>query len=169
MSKFQCHSCGQWHDGIPRSYASEAPARLYSIPAAEREARVDIVSDQCVLDRSEFFVLANIEIPILGSAEHFAWSVWVSLSEADFLRASELWTTAGRESEPPYVGSVGSALPCYPDTLNLRAQVVTRPVGEKFVLRLEPSEHPLALEQRRGVSWARVQEIAEQVHHGAAV
>lgn len=168
MPKFRCGSCGEWHDGIPMSYASEAPARFYEIPAVEEEARVDRTSDQFVLDGSEFFVLARIQIPIVDSTDQFTWSVWVCLTGKDFLRASEVWTTLGRESEPPYSGSVGSVLPYYPNTLGLKGQLFTRPVGERFVLLLEPSEHPLALEQRSGIVMARIQDFAERTLHDAA-
>jgi hypothetical protein len=32
-------------------------------------------------------------------------------------------------------------------------------------IELEPTDHPLAIEQRTGISWERVREIAELVLH----
>jgi hypothetical protein len=78
----------------------------------------------------------------------------------------QLWETEGRESEPHYFGWVSTTLPCYLDTLNLKAMVHTRPVGQRPYIELEPTDHPLAMEQRNGIDLARVQEIAELLMHG---
>ena len=60
---------------------------------------------------------------------------------------------------------LSTSLPCYPDTLNLKAQVQTRPLGMRPYVELEPTDHPLAMEQRTGISIERVREIAECVLH----
>jgi hypothetical protein len=91
--------------------------------------------------------------------------VWVSLSEANFERMSELWETLGRENEPAYFSWLSTSVPCYPDTLNLKAHVHNRPLGERPLVELEPTEHPLAVEQRDGITMARVKEIVECVMH----
>jgi hypothetical protein len=57
-------------------------------------------------------------------------------------------------------------LPGYPDTVNLKTMVHSREVGRRPFIELEPTDHPLAVEQRQGITWARVQEIAELVLHG---
>jgi len=125
-------------------------------------------SDQCVIDDEHFFVLGRLEIPVLDADEDlFSWNVWVSLSEKNFGRMSELWETEGRENEPPYFGWLSTALPCYPETtLHLKTNVHTRPIGERPFIELEPTEHPLAIEQRNGITLKRVQEIAECALHG---
>jgi hypothetical protein len=43
--------------------------------------------------------------------------------------------------------------------------VHTRAVGVRPYIQLEPTDHPLAVEQRTGITLARVQEIAEMVLH----
>ena len=60
----------------------------------------------------------------------------------------------------------GSSVPCYPETLQVKAMVHTRRVGLRPLVELEPTDHPLAVEQRDGITWRRVQEIAEAVLHG---
>ena len=87
------------------------------------------------------------------------------MSEKNFDRAHKLWKTAGRESEPPYFGWLSTALPGYPETLLLKTSVHTRAVGRRPFVELEPTDHPLAVEQRTGITWDRVQEIAELVLH----
>ena len=51
-------------------------------------------------------------------------------------------------------------------TTSLNAWVHTQPVGERPLIELEPTAHPLAVEQRTGITLARVQELAERVLHG---
>ena len=65
-------------------------------------------------------------------------------------------------------GCLTTELPIYPvSTLSLKTNVRTRPVGERPLIELEPTDHPLAVEQREGITLARVIEIAERVLHDA--
>jgi hypothetical protein len=74
--------------------------------------------------------------------------------------------TPGRESEEPYFGWLSSDIPSYePTTLELKTHVHTQPVGQRPVVELEPTDHPLAVEQRTGITVARVQRIAELMLH----
>jgi hypothetical protein len=119
-----------------------------------------------MIDEKHWFIVGNLEIPILGSEERFSWDVWVSLSEQNMKRAAQLWETPGRESEPAYFGWLSTLLPGYPETLHLKTMVHTRAVGRRPLVELEPTDHPLAVEQRQGITWERVQEISELVLHG---
>jgi hypothetical protein len=78
---------------------------------------------------------------------------------------AELWSTPGREGEPPYVGWLQTELPDYPPTVGLKVRVQTRPVGERPTVEVEPSAHPLVREQREGITSQRVREIAERLLH----
>jgi hypothetical protein len=162
---YHCRVCGKFHEGVPLSYGAAAPAFYYDVPEAERNERALLSSDMCAIDGEHFFIVGNIDIPVIGHDEPFSWTVWVSLSKANFTRAYQLWTTPGRESEPPYFGWLSTSLPGYPETLSLKTNVHTRAVGERPFIELEPTDHPLAVEQRTGITWDRVQEIAEQVLH----
>lgn len=147
-------------------FGAAAPALWLSLPEAERSARGELTSDQCVLDGKHFFVLGRILLPVIDGPGPFIWLAWVSLSEKNFIRASELWHNEDRESEPPYFGWLQSALPYEPTTLSLKTTLQTMPVGERPTITLESSDHPLSLEQRRGITMARVQQIAETALHG---
>ncbi len=167
MQGYNCSTCGEFHSGLPFSYGSSAPAPYFDIPEAEREDRVLLSSDQCIIDDEHFFVLGRLEITVVDSEEDvFSWNVWVSLSEENFERMSELWEVEGREKEPPYFGWLSTTLPCYDaDTFLLKTNVHTRPLGERPYVELEPTDHPLAVEQRNGITLKRVQEIAKGVLH----
>lgn len=72
----------------------------------------------------------------------------------------------GRESEQPYFGWLSTELGLYsPRTTNLRTNAHTRPIGRRPSIELEHTNHPLAVEQRTGITRDRVREIAEAVLH----
>lgn len=147
-------------------FGPQAPLLYYNLPERERASRAELTSDQCIIDGQHYFILGRILIPVIDGPDSFVWLAWVSLSEKSFLRCSELWESKGRESEPPYFGWLQSDLPYPVPTLNLRTSVQTMPVGERPLITVEHSEHPLSLDQRNGITIARVQEIAEELLHG---
>ena len=167
MGGYQCARCGEWHDELPFAYGSHAPDSYKQIPSDERDRRALLNADQCIVDNEFFFVRANIELPVLDAADNFQWGVWVSLSEDSFERMSKLWESPGRESEPPYFGWLSTTLrpSVYPATLNLKTHVHTQPLGVRPLIELEHTDHPLAVEQRTGITLARVREFAEKLLH----
>ncbi|HZG42899.1 MAG TPA: DUF2199 domain-containing protein [Longimicrobium sp.] len=54
----------------------------------------------------------------------------------------------------------------YPDTLLLKTYVHLQPVPVRPLVELEPTDHPLAVDQREGVTQERAREIVEAVLHG---
>lgn len=160
-------SCGERHGELPLSFHAEAPA--YWTPELDGRPGCELTSDQCVINGQHFFVRGLIEIPVLDTGEVFSWGVWVSLSEATFLHASTRWYEDGRENDEAYFGWLSTELSCYPaTTLNLKTNLHTRPIGLRGFVELEPTDHPLAVEQRDGITTARVQQIAEQLLHSDA-
>jgi hypothetical protein len=163
---FYCSSCGEWHDELPLNYGADVPDIFYDIPEEERDKRIEANDDFCIVDNQYYFVRGNIEIPIQGADQIFSWGVWVSLSEKNFNRTTSLLDTEGRESEPPYFGWLSTSLPYPESTLNLKTLVHTQPVGIRPFIELEPTSHPLSVEQRQGITLQRVQEFAEHMLHG---
>jgi hypothetical protein len=161
---FLCSSCHQRHDGLPLGYATRAPAYW----SADLENGV-LGDEHCVIDGELFFVRARLIIPVVDSDQEFEWGVWVSLGEESFARFTELATDPERVNEPPYFGRLATELPSYqPETLKLKVLLHSGPVGVRPVVELEPTDHPLAVEQRTGITFARVQEIAERFLHPGA-
>ncbi|MER5934214.1 DUF2199 domain-containing protein [Streptomyces sp. NPDC002054] len=149
------------------NYTAHAPAVWDSAFADADDCLLS--SDQCVIRAQHYFVKGLIEIPIIGSDQMFSWGVWVSLSRENFSRAADLWDRPGRESEKPYFGWLTTDLPVYSTTtLNLKTHVHTRPAGERPYVELEPTDHPLAVEQRTGIPLDRVREIAAAVLHSGS-
>ena len=156
---YTCRSCGQRHDEEANCFVIDLPLYAAQVPEGERARRVDATSDQCVVDERHFFVLGNLDVRVPGSELFIRWSVWTSLSEANFLRASELWHAAGRESEPPFFGWLSNQIPGYPNTVNIKTMVHTQPVGTRPQIRCIEDGHPLAVDQEAGVTVERLQEL----------
>lgn len=149
------------------SYGAPAPAAWKSRYNLRRDS--ELTPDQCVIKDSHFFVHGLIEIPVHDSpdGEPFSWGVWVSLSEANFGRMHDLWESPEREQELPYFGWLSTELSLYPEsTINLKTNVHTRAVGLRPLVELEPTDHPLAVEQREGITMARVREFASLLLRG---
>ncbi|WP_269317979.1 DUF2199 domain-containing protein [Exiguobacterium sp. KJ 601] len=56
-------------------------------------------------------------------------------------------------------GWLSTELPIYPDTINLKTNVHMRAVGIRPLIELLPTNHPLAMEQRNGITRLRVDDI----------
>ena len=120
----------------------------------------------CTYRKRDFAIHGCLDIPIVDTDDVFTWGVWVSLSRENAKRAIDVWFTDGRESEEAYFGWVLTALPYEPSTVLLKANIHTRPIGERPFIELESTDHPLAVEQREGVTRNRAIEIATAVLHG---
>jgi hypothetical protein len=163
---FTCHVCGQHHDELPMDFAAEAPAAYCSVPVEERDRRCTLTSDLCVIDGREFFIRGCLEVPVVDGSRPFVWGVWTSLSERSFKRVWDIWDLPGQEAEPPFFGWLCTSLPLYPNTLLLKTHVHTQSIGRRPLVELEPTDHPLAVEQRCGITMDRVRQIVGQLMHG---
>jgi hypothetical protein len=163
---FVCSCCGTRH-GMPYAFAFDKPLpwseSLLSDPTSS------ITPDLCVIEGRDFFVRGVVRIPILDGPEpSFEWGVWASLSENSYRRTVELEHSPLGQEEPPYFGWLCNELaPFYPSTLGLKTHVHTQAIGLRPLIEVEPTDHPLAVEQREGVSFERVREIAQQILHPA--
>jgi hypothetical protein len=135
------------------------------IPEAELESRVDVNADQCVVDEEHFFVRGHIEIPIHDFHEPLSFSVWSSLSESSFLQMCERWEDEDRDTDPSYFGWLSSPIWIYPSTINLKLSVQSRKPGLTPLFTVEPTDHPLALDQHHGISISRWHELAHKLLH----
>lgn len=66
----------------------------------------------------------------------------------------------------PFFGWLNTALSPYPDTASLKTQVHLRDGFIRPFIELEPTDHPLAVEQREGITVERVAELYALVVHG---
>jgi hypothetical protein len=162
--RFECATCGSVHEGVP-SFGWGYPVQYLAVPEAERSARVRLSDDVCLIDDEWFFVRGCLEIPVQGHAEPLTYGVWLSLSRASFSAYSGMVENVDRASDARFFGWLCTAIPGYPDTQLLKTTVHVRGWPARPLVELEPTDHPLAIEQRQGVPPWRLQQIVERVMH----
>jgi len=165
--RFICSRCGEAHEGVP-GFGWDYPISYVAIPERERSERCSLTPDTCVIDGHNFFVRGCLEIPVLGGSDPFVWGVWVSLSDRSFSEFEAAFSLPARAHIGPFFGWLESHIHPYPETINLKTRVHLRNDGVRPQIELEPTEHPLALEQRHGISTERVRELFELMTHPPA-
>ena len=161
---YTCSCCGKYHEELPTSYGNPAPIYYYEAGPEEQDERFELDDDLCVMDNEHFFIRGCIEIPVIDGEGPFIWDVWVSLSEANFNKTNDYWDVEGREDKlEPMFGWLSTDIPYYPETINLKTNVHTRSLGIRPYIELEPTNHPLAIEQRKGITMERIKKIAEDL------
>ena len=163
--EFFCSGCGQIHQGMP-AFGAAAPLSYYAVPENEREARCQLDSDACTIDGEHYFIRGCLEIPVHGEAEPLSWGVWVSLSEQSFQQWRACFASEKRSHVGPFFGWLNAAIAPYPDTVNLKTMVHLRDGFVRPFIELEPTGHPLAVEQREDISTARIAQLYASVVHG---
>ncbi len=78
---------------------------------------------------------------------------------------SDHWKGPSRTSLGPYFGWLCTKIPEYPDTVFLKTMVHQRAVGQRPVVELDETDHPLSVDQRNGIDPGRMQEIIRKVLH----
>jgi hypothetical protein len=151
MATYKCGSCGERHEGLPMAWRLERP----DLDPGAHQFEFSRDGELCTVG-SHHFILANIELPHRGH-EVFIWTCWVSLSDASFKRIDQRWEALEREKDESAIGWLSNILPTYePTTWALKARVHQRSVGERPWVELEPTDHPLSIEQRNGIDDARI-------------
>lgn len=164
--EFKCNFCEEIHTGIP-TFGTNFPITVAQIPEEERESRVKLGSDDCVIDEEQFYIRGCVEILVHGYDDPFVLDSWVSLSRENYLIWVEYFEKEKRSHIGPFFGWFCNDFIQYEQSyVNLKTQVHIRDNGIRPYIELEPSDHSLALEQRQGISKARLIEIYESVMHG---
>jgi len=164
--EFKCVGCGEIHRDMP-AFGADKPLSYFAVPKEERDQRCVTSSDDCIIDAKQYFVRGCLEIPVRGAEQAFEWGVWVSLSEASFRQWRDCFGQSKRSHIGPFFGWLNSWLKPYPDTVNLKTMAHLRDNGIRPRIELEPTEHPLAMEQRNGISQERLAEIYALMMHEA--
>ena len=158
-----CATCGQPHGELPFGYGARAPLAAGEIPAAERDERLELGDDQCVIDDARFFLRGRLEIAVTDAPQHtFIWGVWVEVTELQFDRAAALWETEDSK-QPPMPGTLSTAVPSFEGTAGLAAQLHFHAAGQVPRVVLTTADHPLVAEQQQGISLERVKAIRDSV------
>ncbi len=160
--RFTCGQCEEVHEGVP-GFSWDHPIDYLMIPEEQRARRCHLTPDWCTIDEQSFFVRGCLEIPVHDESDPFIWGVWVSLSRESFEAFRNVFPEAKRSHIGPFFGWLRAHIRSYPETLNLKTRVRLRDEGTRPFIELEPTDHVLAVEQRKGIDRARVIELFEQM------
>lgn len=156
---YKCATCGELHEDLP-DIGMDKPDHWWDVPEGERDRRIDLTSDTCIIDDEDFFIRGVIEIPIHDYLENFGFGVWVSQKRENFLTYVDNFDS---DEIGPFFGWLCTRITFYEqDTLLLKTTAHFRGEGLRPSIVLEPSDHALAVDQRDGITLAKAWEIA---HH----
>jgi hypothetical protein len=166
-----CSTCGERHEGLfdlACSKPEQWPETEQKKPNSEAHHSQHFLSeDFCILEGEHFFVRCVLDVPLIGSGgRSFGYGVWSTLSRKNFLLYRETFDSGEQGDLGPWFGWFSNRLKGYPDTLNLKCQVHPRAGRQRPWVELEATDHPLALEQRNGISFDRFVEILALHGHG---
>lgn len=162
--RFRCATCGDWHEG-PIDLGFEAPYYWYTVPEHERNTRAELTDDWCSIDGTDFFVRGVLLVPIVNTDEWFGFGLWMSVSETNHRRYIETFDSNDQSRLGAFVGWMSSQITGYPDMLRLKVRAELQDGRQRPHLILEPTGHPLAIEQREGITSKRVGEILSPYMH----
>ena len=164
---FMCSACGKEHTEPPH-IAHHAPDPYVQASPEIRARDFTLTSDTCVMKEGTdtyFFIRCALLVPIVGIDEPFGWGIWVSLSETNYSRYISL-PDEDLQHEVPYFGWLMNSLPRYPETYGVKTEVYPQSGNKRPLIELEPGDHPLAIEQRDGISLKRAIELVTPYLHG---
>jgi hypothetical protein len=122
--------------------------------------------DFCVVEGHHFFVRGVLQIPILGSDGYrFGIGAWSTLSRDNFTRYIDTFDSGEQGGLGPWSGWFSNRIKGYPDTINLKCLVHPMSGRQRPLIELVQDGHPLALDQRRGVTFDRLLDLLAAFGH----
>lgn len=165
--RFSCVTCGAEHDIDEISFGANAPIQ-WDLLSDDEHSRSVLSGEQCEINSREgpsFYICACLDIPIRGTDRKFTWGVWCSLSEQSYKEISKHWDDPARSSIGPHFGWLCTMIPGYTDTAFLKTMIHQRDVGVRPFVELEPTNHPLAIDQRDGIEEHRLRDLVIGLLH----
>jgi hypothetical protein len=170
MARIRCKHCGKEHEEIDTQIGFGKPDAYFKVPETERDQRTIVNSDICDIDRSRFFARGVLQIPV-HEHEHFGWGIWVEMRAADFDRYMSLYESPDQANEPPLRGHIATSIPAYrEDSLGIPVSVqLTGPTTRPILFVNEGVDHPIADEQRNGISMDRLNDYFSSIRRQSSV
>jgi hypothetical protein len=152
---YRCSVCGKEHDDLP-DIGADKPDQWFGIPEKERKRRVKLTADTCVIDNQDYFIRGVVEIPIREQEEPFGFGVWVSQKRENF---EKYLANFDSDKIGPFFGWLCTRIAYYPvDSRMLKTMAHFRAGNLRPWIELEPTDHPLAVDQREGITLAKAWE-----------
>lgn len=146
---YQCKTCGEIHEKLP-ALGFGQPDYAGLVPAKQRQERVKLDDDFCVVDDEFFFIHVSLSIPIRDHEQNLNLGVWASQTKENILTCVQNFASA---EIGPYFGWLANDFKFGGEsTLNLETMVHFQGGGFRPFIKLGESEHPLSIAQRDGMS-----------------
>jgi len=153
---YRCTTCGELHEDLP-DIGMDYPDHYWDVPEEERDHRIELTSDTCIIDDKDFFIRGVIEILIHDYPERFGFGVWVSLKRENFYTYLENFDSS---EIGPFFGWLCTSISYYSEeTLLLKTMAHFRGETLRPSIEVELTEHPLAEDQHNGISLEKAWEI----------
>lgn len=165
---FVCSVCGEEHDGLP-ALTFKSPDYWRALDEESRAAgRCD--ADFCVTRTPEenFFIRCVLVLPINDGPERtLEFGVWSTLSRENFMRYGETFSDSDQSKLGPMFGWFSNEMRGdFSGSFNLKCRVHPQDNRQRPMVELEPTDHPLAVAQREGITFEYAQRLMHK--HGAA-
>lgn len=152
---YRCATCNEIHDDLP-DMGSDRPAYWGAVPEDKRSELITLTEDTCIIE-NDYFIRGIIEIPILDYPKRFGFGVWVTQKKENFDTYIDNFDS---DKIGPFFGWLSTHLDFYDeDTINLKTMAHFRGNGLRPTIEIEPSNHPLSLDQKNGISLEKAWEI----------
>ena len=158
-----CACCGKEYKTLSFAYALDQPDAWHGVPEEERRHRATLGTDTSTVDGKQFFIRGRVLLPVEGYDDPFIWGCWASVSKETFEAYGKFWDVPNRADMPPFEGMLASDIPIYPATAGLSCRIQMRDTRKRPSFILESTDHPLAVEQRNGITLDRVKDIASKI------
>jgi len=143
---------------LPTDSAFQLPDVVWAMPPDERAVRAKWTSDPCQLGES-YFIRCFLEIPFTDQPGHYGWGVWAQVEWPVFKKYLDLYSKDGT-NEPMVSGALANEIPTYGPTLGVAVRLQFRNETSRPTIHFDAGNtHPLALEAKDGMSYARFHEI----------
>ena len=153
---YRCAVCGELHDDLP-DVGFDKPDQWWDVPEEERETRLVLTSDTCILDGEHFFIRGVIELPVHDCPRAFGFGAWVSQKRENFYTYLKHFDT---NEIGPFFGWLCTRIAYYSlDTRLLKTRAHFRGNKLRPLIELEPTDHPLAVDQSNGITLSKAWEI----------
>ena len=157
---YDCTSCGRRHDGGDGTEANPWPLIDFARPEAllqmnrwEQLTRSRSTEELCLIDNGssvDCFLRGFLSLPVQGEEALLIFAPWGKGSEGGYLDLVEQWEHSRFRGE--YRGTLANLLPGHEDSLSVPVQVSAPGRLPPVIVPDESSGHPLAVEERLGIS-----------------
>jgi hypothetical protein len=156
---YTCSCCGKVHEGLP-DLSFDRPGYVAEVPEEEMKDRVKLNEDLCIVDGEHYFIRGVLKIPIHNYDQDLGFGVWVSQKKENFETYLNNYDTS---DIGPFFGWLSNEFRFGGQpTTNLKTMAHFQGNGQRPLIELDESDHPLSLAQRNGISLDEAWKIAHE-------